>query len=124
MHLRKLSQSCVPPCRWSGRRCWPAISPNLEAEIRRLEAGGARLLHLDIMDGHFVPNLSFGFPVVEAVRRVTRLPLDVHLMISEPGRYVERFRQAGADLMTIHIEAVPDPRPLLARSGGWGRRPG
>ena len=65
------------------------------------------------MDGHFVPNLSFGLPVVEAIRGVTRLPLDVHLMISEPARYVEAFRRAGADMLTIHIEAVPDPRPLL-----------
>lgn len=103
------------------RAAVPLIGPSLLAcdfahlgrEIRRLEEAGARLLHLDIMDGHLVPNLSFGFPVVEAVRRVTHLPLDVHLMISEPGRYIERFRRAGADLITIHIEAAPDPRPLL-----------
>ena len=86
---------------------------HLEREVHRVEDAGARVLHLDIMDGHLVPNLSFGFPIVEAVRRVTRLPLDVHLMISEPGRYLERFRRAGADLMTIHVEAVADPRPLL-----------
>ena len=99
----------------------PVIGPSLLAadfahlgqEIRRLEEAGARILHLDIMDGHFVPNISFGFPVVEAIRRSTRLPLDVHLMISEPGRYLERFRQAGADLLTIHVEAADDPRPLL-----------
>ncbi len=88
---------------------------HLADEIRRLEEAGARILHLDIMDGHFVPNLSFGVPIVEAVRRVTRLPLDVHLMISEPARYVEAFRHAGADLMTIHIEAVAQPRPLLRK---------
>jgi ribulose-phosphate 3-epimerase len=86
---------------------------NLQQEIRRLEAAGARLLHLDIMDGHFVPNLSFGLPVVEAIRRVTSLPLDVHLMISDPEQYVARFRDAGADLLTFHVEAVADPRPLL-----------
>jgi ribulose-phosphate 3-epimerase len=99
----------------------PVIAPsllasdfaNLEQEICRLEEAGARVLHLDIMDGHFVPNISFGFPVIEAVRRTTRLPLDVHLMISEPGRYLERFRKAGADMMTFHVEAVGDPRPLL-----------
>lgn len=87
-----------------------------------MEEAGAKILHLDVMDGHFVPNLSFGVPVVEAVRRVTQLPLDVHLMISEPGRYLKAFRQAGADLMTIHIEAVPDPRDLLReiRSLGAG----
>lgn len=86
---------------------------NLASEIRRVEEAGAEILHLDIMDGHFVPNLSFGLPVVEAVRRATDLPLDVHLMISQPARYVRRFRQAGADLITIHIEAVPEPEELL-----------
>jgi ribulose-phosphate 3-epimerase len=80
-----------------------------------VEDAGARVLHLDIMDGHFVPNLSFGFPVLAAIRRATRLPLDVHLMISEPLRYVERFRQAGADLITIHVETVEDPRAALAK---------
>ncbi len=99
----------------------PLVAPSLLAcdfaklgeEIRRVEQAGAKLLHLDIMDGHFVPNLSIGVPVVEAVRRSTQLPLDVHLMISEPARYARRFREAGADLLTIHIEAMPDPRPLL-----------
>jgi ribulose-phosphate 3-epimerase len=86
---------------------------HLEDEIRRLEDAGAKLLHLDIMDGHFVPNLSIGVPVVEAVRRSTDLPLDVHLMLSEPQRYVKSFRDAGADLLTIHIEVAPDPRPLI-----------
>lgn len=88
---------------------------NLEREIARLEAGGVRALHLDVMDGHFVPNLTYGLPIVEAVRRLTALPLDVHLMISEPSRYVERFVEAGADHVTIHIEAAPQPRTLLER---------
>jgi ribulose-phosphate 3-epimerase len=99
----------------------PMVNPSLLAcdfaelgeEIRRVERAGAKSLHLDIMDGHFVPNLSFGLPVVQAIRRSTSLPLDVHLMISEPGRYVKRFRDAGADLLTIHIETVSDARPLL-----------
>lgn len=108
----------------------PLVNPSLlscdfaelREEIRRVEEAGARLLHLDIMDGHFVPNLSFGLPVVEAIRRSTNLPLDVHLMISEPGRYLRRFREAGADLLTVHIEVLPDPRPLLEeiRSLGAG----
>jgi len=85
----------------------------LREEIRRVEEGGARVLHLDIMDGHFVPNLSIGLPVVEAIRRSTDLPLDVHLMISEPAGYLRRFRDAGADLLTIHIEAVGEPGSLL-----------
>ena len=108
----------------------PLIAPSLLAfdftrlaeEIRRLEEAGARMLHLDVMDGHFVPNLGFGVPVVEAIRRVTRLPLDVHLMISEPARYVEAFRRAGADLLTIHIEVAAGPAArCCGRSASWGR---
>jgi ribulose-phosphate 3-epimerase len=86
---------------------------NLQSEVRRLEEAGARILHLDIMDGHFVPNLSFGLPIVNALRRVTDLVLDVHLMISRPELYVKPFREAGADLLTFHIEAVPDPVALI-----------
>lgn len=86
---------------------------NIEREVRAVEEAGAQILHLDVMDGHFVPNLSFGLPIVKAVRRVTDLPLDVHLMISEPARYVKSFREAGADLLTFHVEVVPDPSPLL-----------
>jgi ribulose-phosphate 3-epimerase len=86
---------------------------NLEREVRAVEAAGARVLHLDIMDGHFVPNISYGFTILEAVRKVTTLPLDVHLMITEPARYVRRFVEAGATLVSIHAEAVDDPRPVL-----------
>ena len=86
---------------------------NLEREIRRVEEAGVQILHLDIMDGHFVPNLSIGVPVVEAVRRMTKLPLDVHLMLLEPQKFVKPFRNAGADLITVHIEVLDDPRLLL-----------
>jgi ribulose-phosphate 3-epimerase len=88
---------------------------HLEDEIRRVDVRGVTALHLDVMDGHFVPNISIGVPIVEAVRRVTKLTLDVHLMISDPAKYIEPFRKAGADSITIHVEAVPDPRPVLDR---------
>lgn len=112
------------------RAARPAVLPslllcdfgNLQREVERVEAAGVAALHLDVMDGHFVPNLTYGMTIVEAVRGTTRLPLDVHLMIEDPADWVERFREAGADGMTIHCEAVDDPRPVLdhIRSlGAW-----
>ena len=78
---------------------------NLERDIHDIEKNGADWVHVDVMDGLFVPNISIGIPVVQAIRPVTRLPLDVHLMIDRPIRYVEAFIKAGADWLTIHIEA-------------------
>ena len=75
--------------------------------IARVEAAGADQLHVDVMDGHFVPNLTIGPPVIESIRKRTRLPLDVHLMIEEPERWVETYVKAGADYLTIHVEACP-----------------
>jgi ribulose-phosphate 3-epimerase len=103
------------------RAATPAILPsllmcdfgNLQREIERVTDAGVPALHLDIMDGHFVPNLSYGLPLVEAIRRITDLPLDVHLMIERPQQYFARYCDAGADALTIHIEATEDPRPLL-----------
>ena len=97
---------------------------HLQDEVERLEAAGVAALHLDVMDGHFVPNLSYGLPLVEAFRKMTRLPLDVHLMISDPGDYVERFFDAGADGMTIHAEAVEDPRDVLEKIRSLGASAG
>ena len=88
---------------------------NLDREVKALEAAGARALHLDVMDGMFVPNMTYGMPIVEAVRRVTDLPLDVHLMIARPLDYIDAFADAGASALTIHVEAVDDPRPLLEK---------
>lgn len=86
---------------------------HLADEIGRVEAAGAKAVHLDVMDGHFVPNLTYGLTIVEAVRRYTELPIDAHLMISNPEKYLEAYHKAGADQLIIHIEAVPQPRQLL-----------
>jgi ribulose-phosphate 3-epimerase len=86
----------------------------LGEEIQRVEAAGADLIHFDVMDGHFVPNLSIGIPVLESVRKITRLPLDAHLMIDEPARYLEAFVKAGADSISVHAEVCPD-LPAIAR---------
>jgi len=79
----------------------------LGEEIRDVEQGGADFIHIDVMDGHFVPNLTIGPLVVEAVRPITELPLDVHLMIEAPDRYIPAFAKAGADILSVHVEACP-----------------
>ncbi len=79
----------------------------LADEIARVEHGGADLLHIDVMDGHFVPNLTVGPPIVEALRKVTKLPLDVHLMMTNPDAFIADFAAAGADYLTVHVEACP-----------------
>lgn len=77
----------------------------LAEEIKAVESGGATMLHVDVMDGHFVPNITIGLPVVKSLAQATKLPLDTHLMISEPGRYAEQFVQAGAQMVSVHVEA-------------------
>ena len=79
----------------------------LGEQIEAAERGGASIIHVDVMDGHFVPNLTVGLPVVRSLARATRLPLDTHLMISEPGRYAEQFAEAGAQMVSVHVEADP-----------------
>ena len=81
---------------------------NLERDIKRVEEAGADWLHIDVMDGHFVPNITIGVPVTASIKKVAGIPLDVHLMIENPAKYIEPFANAGADIITFHYEAVDD----------------
>lgn len=96
----------------------------LAEEVREVEAAGAEWLHVDVMDGHFVPNITFGPLVVRALRPHTKLPLDVHLMIEQPARYVEAFAEAGADLISIHAEADPHLFRTVHLIRQLGKKPG
>ena len=108
------------------------IAPSiLAADFSRLgdlvletERAGAQRIHVDVMDGHFVPNLSMGPVVVKGLRSRTRLPLEVHLMVEEPGRFADSFLKAGADSLLVHIEVLPDPQPLLKQIRGRGKKVG
>ena len=95
----------------------------LAEEIAKVEAAGADWLHLDIMDGHFVPNLTFGPPVVAAIRKITKLPLDVHLMVTNPADLVDQFAAAGADWLTVHVETEPHLHRLVNRIRELGVKP-
>ncbi|MBX9687241.1 MAG: ribulose-phosphate 3-epimerase [Candidatus Obscuribacterales bacterium] len=97
---------------------------NLAAEIKRAEDGGADFIHVDVMDGHFVPNLTIGAPVVKSIRKNTHLPLDVHLMIEEPDRYLEDFAKAGSNLLTVHSEACIHLQRTLAEIRKLGMKAG
>jgi ribulose-phosphate 3-epimerase len=96
---------------------------NLERDIHKAELAGADYIHVDVMDGHFVPNITIGVPVVKSLRKATSLPLDVHLMISDPDDYIEAFIQAGADILTVHAEANGDTLAQIRRIRALGARP-
>ena len=96
----------------------------LGEQVLEAEQGGANRVHLDVMDGHFVPNLSMGPEEVKGLRPVTRLPLEVHLMVEEPGRFADRFLDKGADSLIWHIEATPEPRALIRHVRGRGKKAG
>lgn len=97
---------------------------HLDRDTRMIDRSAARWVHIDVMDGVFVPNISFGFPVLKAIRKATAKCLDVHLMIVDPERYVERFARAGADIVTFHLEAAADPRACADLIRSSGARPG
>jgi ribulose-phosphate 3-epimerase len=96
----------------------------LGAAISAAERGGADLIHVDIMDGHFVPNLTMGPPVVSSIRKVARVPLDVHLMLQEPDRYLEAFVAAGAAMVSVHVEVLPHLHRTIQRIKELGARAG
>jgi len=96
----------------------------LGEEVRAVEAAGADVIHVDVMDGHFVPNITIGPVVVEGLKKITALPLDTHLMIEEPDRYIEAFAQAGSDWITVHSEVCKDLRQTIKRIRELKARPG
>lgn len=99
---------------------------NLERDIKLVERNGADWIHVDVMDGHFVPNITIGIPVVKSIKKVTTLPLDVHLMIENPEKYIEGFANAGADILTFHYEAVKKEniKPLITNIKNLGVKAG
>ena len=97
---------------------------NLQAACEMINASEAEWLHIDVMDGVFVPNISFGFPVIEAVKKHCKKPLDVHLMIVEPERYLKRFVEAGADILTVHLETLKNPIETLRTINDLGVKTG
>ncbi len=97
---------------------------NLRDELKRAQDSGCDMIHYDVMDGHFVPNISYGVPVLKSIKRYSPLPFDVHLMITEPERYVEAFKNAGADIITFHEETDCDKDALIDKIHGLGIKAG
>ncbi len=97
---------------------------NLEKEIKAVTAAGADWIHVDVMDGHFVPNITIGIPVVASLKKISTLPLDVHLMIEKPEKYIDDFLKAGSDWLTIHVEATNEVENCLKKIRAFGAKAG
>lgn len=97
---------------------------NLERDIKRVEDAGADWIHVDVMDGHFVPNITIGVPVVKSIKKISNIPLDVHLMIENPEKYIQPFAQAGSDILTFHYEAVKDVSSVVNIIKSYGVKAG
>lgn len=97
---------------------------NLERDIKMVEAAGAEILHIDVMDGHFVPNISYGIPVIKAISRVASKPVDVHLMITNPELFIDAFVDAGADIITVHMETTPHLHRVIQQIKAHGIKAG
>ena len=97
---------------------------NLKDELKRAQDSGCDMIHFDVMDGHFVPNISYGVPVLKSIKKYSLLPFDVHLMITEPERYVEAFKNAGADIITFHEETECDKDALIDKIHSLGMKAG
>ncbi|MEK6774637.1 MAG: ribulose-phosphate 3-epimerase [Bdellovibrionota bacterium] len=97
---------------------------NLEKEVKAVAEAGADWIHVDVMDGHFVPNITIGIPVVEALKKISPIPLDVHLMIDKPEKYIDAFLKAGSDWLTIHVESTNEVESCLKKIRAFGARAG
>lgn len=110
--------------KWVAPSILSADFANLEKELKAVYQAGANLIHVDVMDGHFVPNLTIGVPVVASLKKVSPLPLDVHLMIENPEKYLEAFLKAGSDYLTIHVESTDRVAACLRQIRDFGAKPG
>jgi len=130
--LQTFCSIIVKPQDRKGRKAMPTLAPsilsadfaNLERDIKEAESAGADLLHVDVMDGRFVPNITVGIPVVESIRKVTELPIDVHLMIVEPEKYIPDFIKAGADWVSFHYEAATHHHRIVTMIKELGAKAG